>query len=845
MSRRLFQVAVVCLTVLLMSNCVKLSKTSHETEDVIVNLGRGVIEVTAKRDLTAVEIWLSFSTKKTQVNYSGQLLGIHYSKDNGTVLVLAGTTGNIRKGTKICLIDSNLETLQGVEITSKGIILSESYGIASKDPLPNDICVVDSFVRSNTDGSFLIHGKNVAGIHEIDLEIEYDSEFLSLRTDEGIQGVVPAGNFIGGSHEVIHSSGRVGVSSRFTSGVNLEDEDFLQVLIRTQDISGKTTIAITGEATNTKGQTFRLVYTNGRLDIGEPILLGDFNGDGKVNLTDLGLFTQRYGQKSGDSQYSILYDIGPAEDYYGGVWDGFLDRCDSDGEIGLGDFLVFTKNYGKSLPEESNHAPSSPSSPFPANSEVDLPLTVSLIWKCSDVDKDALTYDVFFGTSASPPLVKLRNTSPVYRLPALEFGTDYYWKIIAYDGKGGISEGPLWTFRTKNRPSKPDIAWQKCIGTSGSDGLKAIEPLPNGGFAIAGFAFFHSCNAWLGELLLDGTLRWSMQLYGEGLDIATAITPEFWVLGYTWSGSSDFYWIGGGEYSNSYAIKMSAEELTLGARVCSAALGGNRDDYIYDYDGGAFAGATYSSEDPYVNRGGSDLWIGLFSNYLDWHATFGGSKDDVAYGVCRTDDGLIVAAGVTFSNDGDVTGNHGMGDVWVIKVDPDKGLVWQRCLGGSDYDAANAIRSTADGGSIVAGVTCSNDGDVSGNKGNADAWVVKLGINGEIEWQKCLGGSAYDEAFDILQTPDGGYVVAALTYSNDQDVTGYRGGGDIWVVKLDAIGRIVWQYCLGGSSLDQPARMALSKDNGVVIVGSTLSNDGDVSGNNGGMDMWVVKLLSQ
>ena len=114
-------------------------------------------------------------------------------------------------------------------------------------------------------------------------------------------------------------------------------------------------------------------------------------------------------------------------------------------------------------------------------------------------------------------------------------------------------------------------------------------------------------------------------------------------------------------------------------------------------------------------------------------------------------------------------------------------IEWQKCLGGSNDDWAYSIQQTSDSGFIVAGFTNSDDGDVSGNHGGYfDAWVVKLNNSGDIEWQKCLGGTDYDYAYSIHQTSDGGFIVAGNTASNDGDVSGNHGGYyDAWVVKLN------------------------------------------------------------
>jgi len=189
-------------------------------------------------------------------------------------------------------------------------------------------------------------------------------------------------------------------------------------------------------------------------------------------------------------------------------------------------------------------------------------------------------------------------------------------------------------------------------------------------------------------------------------------------------------------------------------------------------------------------------------------------------------------------------GSCDAGDYWVVKLDAESpsSIVWQKCLGGSLGDAANSIQQTTDGGYVVVGFTNSNDGDVSGNHGLSDYWVVKLDALGDIVWQKCLGGHSSDGASSIQQTTDGGYIVAGFTNSNDGDVSGNHGLSDYWVVKLNSSGSIEWQRCLGGSDYDGAYFIQQTTDSGYVIAGLSYSNDGDVSGNHGGEDYWVVKL---
>jgi hypothetical protein len=114
-------------------------------------------------------------------------------------------------------------------------------------------------------------------------------------------------------------------------------------------------------------------------------------------------------------------------------------------------------------------------------------------------------------------------------------------------------------------------------------------------------------------------------------------------------------------------------------------------------------------------------------------------------------------------------------------------IEWQISLGGSADDWAYSIQQTNDGGYIIAGYSASTDGDVTGNQGSADYWIVKLDPNGAIEWEKSLGGSDYDYATSIQQTKDNGYIIAGYSYSTDGDVTGHHGSTDnpdYWIVKL-------------------------------------------------------------
>ncbi len=211
------------------------------------------------------------------------------------------------------------------------------------------------------------------------------------------------------------------------------------------------------------------------------------------------------------------------------------------------------------------------------------------------------------------------------------------------------------------------------------------------------------------------------------------------------------------------------------------------------------------------------------------------------------DSGFVIAA-YSSSSDGDVDSNRGLRDAWIIKLSSNGTVQWQRTYGGSANDLALSVRQTADGGYIFAGWTASDDGDISLNQGDEDCWIVKLDTNGNIEWQKTLGGADEDHFTSVIQTADGGYLAAGSVKSNDGDVAGHRGGDDCWIVKFDGQGNVQWKKLYGGSGADHCGDHSVAGavietyDGGFIFSGYSNSKDGDVTGNHGEYDCWIVKL---
>ncbi len=201
-----------------------------------------------------------------------------------------------------------------------------------------------------------------------------------------------------------------------------------------------------------------------------------------------------------------------------------------------------------------------------------------------------------------------------------------------------------------------------------------------------------------------------------------------------------------------------------------------------------------------------------------WAKTYGGTGDDLAYSIQQTINGGYVAAGSTNSFG---TGNY---DSWVLKLDVNGGIVWQKTYGGTGDDYVNFIRQNANGGYIMAGKTGSF------GAGGYDVWLLRLYSDGAIRWQKSYGGAADEFASSIRQTSDGAYIMAGSTNSFG------AGGYDAWLLRLYADGTIRWQKTYGSTGDDYGSSIQQTLDGGYIMAGSTNSPGAQ------GHDMWVLKL---
>ncbi len=209
-----------------------------------------------------------------------------------------------------------------------------------------------------------------------------------------------------------------------------------------------------------------------------------------------------------------------------------------------------------------------------------------------------------------------------------------------------------------------------------------------------------------------------------------------------------------------------------------------------------------------------------------WNTIFGiinrSDPGDIAYSISQTEDGGYIAAGRTYAL------TAGYSDFWLIKTDENGKELWNRRLGGKYYDMAFTAEQTSDGGYVIAG------GTDSYGAGSQDALLFKTDSDGNEQWSRTFGGKNFDEVSSIIESDDGGYVLAGKTGSNS---VGYY---DAWLIKIDENGNERWNRTFGGAEgnhayADAANSVQKTEDGGYVLAGKTGSYGA------GFFDAWLIK----
>ncbi|WP_286920781.1 T9SS type A sorting domain-containing protein [Flavobacterium sp. UBA4197] len=369
---------------------------------------------------------------------------------------------------------------------------------------------------------------------------------------------------------------------------------------------------------------------------------------------------------------------------------------------------------------------------------------------------------------------------------------------------GGNFDYWLWKMDEHGSPD-----WQKSFGGSGLDFLQSARITADGGFILAGVSNSPKGgdkkedsrgqdDYWIIKLDAKGNEQWQRTIGGSGQEQLACISPT----------KDGGYIVGGSSSSGKSGDKTEAGQ-------------GNLDYWIVK-----------------LNASGT----------IEWQKTYGGHYMDQLKTVEQTKDGGYILGGYSNSPaSGDKqSDNLGTGDYWIIKTDKAGAIEWQRTLGGDGDDNLSALIQSRNGGYVLGGSSNSNpsnDKSRANTKGT-DFWIVRLDDNGQTLWQETYNYGAVDLLTSIVENEDGTLLLGG--YARTEVSDGKKDKKDIndyIALKINAKGEELWSKTVGSDGEDILNGLIETRDGGYLLAGTSKGKPSrDKSSGHGGNDFWVVKL---
>ena len=419
---------------------------------------------------------------------------------------------------------------------------------------------------------------------------------------------------------------------------------------------------------------------------------------------------------------------------------------------------------------------------------------------------------------------------------------------------------------SSSTPPEGSISSIEIFGGTKNDSGQSVVATNDGGYAVLGFTQSNddditdkqdeSFDYWVLKFSTENELEWKKTFGGSADDRGKSIIQTqdggYAILGYTSSNDGDVttnaglkdYWLvkldtsGNISWQKSYGYQ--------GADSGISVIQTNDQGYLLTgiLDVTASGGLGNSSRGQETLHAGGDYWVLKLSasGEIEWSKYFGGNFTDTPESVIQTEDNGFIIVGGSDSTDTDISGNIGTYDFWVLRISAIGDLVWEKSFGGDQIDEARAIVKSNDGNYIIAGDTRSDDNNISNNIGAADLWLIKISPNGNLIWEKTIGGTNFDVARAMIKTQDNGFLIAGSSRSNDVDVNENKGQNDAWALKVDSEGNLQWETTVGGSNIDFAYGIAELNNTSIALVGDTTSSDGDIPDNKGFTDLLIIKI---
>lgn len=415
------------------------------------------------------------------------------------------------------------------------------------------------------------------------------------------------------------------------------------------------------------------------------------------------------------------------------------------------------------------------------------------------------------------------------------------------------------------------LSWVRTFGGSNEDVAQAVIETADGGFAVIGNTksidgdiidkSIEESDIFFLKFDSKANLEWTKTYGGSGDDRGHSLVQMndggYFLLGYSKSSDGDAS-NNEGQHDN-WLLRIDADgnllkEQSFGYpghdhayNIIKTKDGGLLFNGFFDVSASRGQGSTLkkslSKKGAFSFHGIGEFWVHKLNSEgeIEWRNYYGGTNNDKSYDAIEIGEGNFVLVGTSESVDVDIKSPQGSYDIWVVMVDAQGRIVWERSLGGTVIDGANAVVQESNGNIVVLGNSFSSDGQVSYAKGSSDFWLATLDLSGNLVSEISLGGSSFDLGRGLAVGKEGVLWLAGYSLSSDGDVSNNQGDNDILVMRLSSNRVLLNSLSLGGLGLDLAHDIIELSSGKIIVVGETESTNAPFNENHGGKDIFIAQ----